>query len=161
MSIYDFVINDYSNNEVDFKQFKGKVLLIVNTATKCLYTKQYDSLVALYNKYKDQGFEILDFPCNQFFHQAPGDITDIHNTCLLRFDIKFTQFQKIDVNGKNEHPLYKFLKSNVKNGSDKKIKWNFTKFLVSKGGEVLYRFEPKITPSEIEPYIVELLNVKG
>ena len=106
MSIYDFKVSDYKGNEVSLDQYKGKVLLIVNTATKCGFTPQYDALQDLYDEFKEKGFEILDFPCNQFFHQAPGSSEEIHDACVLRFLIEFPQFEKIDVNGKNEHPLY-------------------------------------------------------
>lgn len=157
MKIYDFKANDYSGKEVSLDQFKGKVLLIVNTATKCGFTPQYDELEELYGKYKDQGFEILDFPCNQFFKQAPGSSEEIHNACVLRFAIAFPQFEKIDVNGKNEHPLYKFLKENCPVNKGKKIKWNFTKFLVDREGNVVNRFEPTAKPKSFEEDIKKLL----
>ena len=112
--IYDFIVKDYKGQDVDLSKYKNKVLLVVNTATKCGFTKQYDGLEELYKKYHDQGFEILDFPCNQFLAQAPGTSLDIHEACVLRFAINFPQFDKIHVNGKNEHPLYTYLKSNVK-----------------------------------------------
>ena len=109
MTIYDFKIKDYKGNEIDLNNFKGKVILIVNTATKCGFTKQYDELVPLYKKYKDQGFEILDFPCNQFFKQAPGTSQEIHDACVMRFALDFTQCEKIDVNGPHAHPLFSYL----------------------------------------------------
>ncbi len=157
MSIYEYKANDYKGNEVSLEQYKGKVLLIVNTATKCGFTPQYTELEELYAKYKDQGFEILDFPCNQFFAQAPGSSEDIHSACVLRFNIKFSQFEKIDVNGRKEHPLYRFLKDNCPVNKGKNIKWNFTKFLVDKEGNVVNRFEPTAKPSEFEDKIKELL----
>lgn len=157
MKIYDFKANDYSGKEVSLDQFKGKVLLVVNTATKCGFTPQYNELEELYGKYKDQGFEILDFPCNQFFKQAPGSSEEIHNACVLRFAIAFPQFEKIDVNGKNEHPLYKFLKENCPVNKGKKIKWNFTKFLVDREGNVVNRFEPTAKPKSFEEDIKKLL----
>lgn len=156
-NIYDFKVKDYKGNEVSLERYKGKVLLIVNTATKCGFTSQYTELEELYKKYKDQGFEILDFPCNQFFAQAPGTSLDIHEGCVLRFAIEFPQFEKIKVNGKDEHPLYTFLKANDKANPNKKIKWNFTKFLVSRDGEVLKRFAPSDKPRDLEQYIVEVL----
>lgn len=156
-TIYDFKVNDYKGEEVSLSKYKGKVLLIVNTATKCGFTKQYDGLQDLYRKYKNLGLEILDFPCNQFFSQAPGTSLEIHEGCVLRFAIGFPQFEKIDVNGKNEHPLYAYLKDNVIGEPNKRIKWNFTKFLVDREGNIIKRFEPKDSPSEIEPFIKELL----
>ena len=158
MNIYDFTVKDYKGNEVSLSTYKNKVLLIVNTATKCGFTKQYDALEALYKKYEQQGLEILDFPCGQFFNQAPGTSEEIHDACVLRFAIEFPQFEKINVNGKNEIPLYRYLKDNVVNGSKNNIKWNFTKFLVDRTGNVVYRFEPSTTPEEIEDKIIELLN---
>lgn len=157
MSIYDYKALSYKGEEVSLNEYKGKVLLVVNTATKCGFTPQYDELEALYAKYKDQGFVILDFPCNQFFRQAPGTDEEIHNTCVLRFNIAFPQFAKIDVNGKNEHPLYTFLKENCPVNQGKKIKWNFTKFLVDREGNVVNRFEPTVKPNEFEEDILKLL----
>lgn len=157
MTIYDFKVKDYKGNEIDLNNFRGKVILIVNTATKCGFTKQYDELVPLYKKYKDQGFEILDFPCNQFFKQAPGTSQEIHDACVMRFALDFTQCEKIDVNGKNEHPLYRFLKDNCPINTGKNIKWNFTKFLVNRDGKIVNRFEPKENPYSFEDKIIELL----
>ena len=157
MSIYDFKALSYKGEEVSLSEFKGKVLLIVNTATKCGFTPQYDELEALYAKYKDQGFVILDFPCNQFFHQAPGTDEEIHNACVLRFNIAFPQFAKIDVNGEKEHPLYTYLKANCQVNTGKKIKWNFTKFLVDKEGNIVNRFEPTAKPTDFEEDIKKLL----
>ena len=157
MSIYDYKALSYKGEEVSLNEYKGKVLLVVNTATKCGFTPQYDDLEALYAKYKDQGFVILDFPCNQFFRQAPGTDEEIHNACVLRFNIAFPQFAKIDVNGKNEHPLYTFLKENCPVNQGKKIKWNFTKFLVDREGNVVNRFEPTVKPNEFEEDIQKLL----
>ena len=155
--IYDFKANDYKGNEVSLSEYKGKVLLIVNTATKCGFTPQYTELEELYGKYKEQGFVILDFPCNQFFHQAPGTGEEIHNACVLRFNIAFPQFEKIDVNGKEEHPLYRYLKDNCPVKKGKNIKWNFTKFLVDREGNVVDRFEPTEKPKEFEEKIQKLL----
>ena len=157
MSLYEFKANDYRGNEISLEQFKGKVLLIVNTATKCGFTPQYNELEELYGKYKEQGFEILDFPCNQFFRQAPGTGEEIHTACVLRFNIKFTQFEKIEVNGDKQHPLYKYLKENCPDRTGKAIKWNFTKFLVDREGNIVHRFEPTQKPSEFEEEIKKLL----
>lgn len=157
MSIYDFKANDYKGNEVSLEEYKGKVLLIVNTATKCGFTPQYNELEELYAKYKDQGFVILDFPCNQFFRQAPGTSEEIHSACVLRFNIAFPQFEKIEVNGDKEHPLYTFLKANCPVNAGKKIKWNFTKFLVDREGNVVNRFEPTAKPNSLEADIQKLL----
>ena len=157
MAIYDFKVNDYKGNPVDLNEYKGKVLLIVNTATKCGFTPQYDELEALYGKYKDQGFVVLDFPCNQFFRQAPGSSEEIHTACVLRFNIAFPQFEKIEVNGDKEHPLYRYLKDNCPVNKGKKIKWNFTKFLVDREGNIVNRFEPTAKPSEFEEEIKKLL----
>lgn len=158
MSIYDFVVNDYTGKPVKLEQYKGKVLLIVNTATKCGFTSQYDALEAMYAKYKDQGFEILDFPCNQFFKQAPGTSQEIHDACVLRFMIAFPQFEKIDVNGKNESPLYKYLKENCSVNNGKKIRWNFTKFLVDRDGNIVDRFEPAQTPESFDDKVHQLVS---
>ena len=146
-------MKDYEGKDVPLSKFKGKVLLIVNTATKCGFTPQYTELMELYDKYQAQGFEILDFPCNQFFKQAPGSVADIHQTCLMKWQIKFPQFDKIDVNGKNEHPLYKYLKDNCPVDTGKKIKWNFTKFLVDREGNIINRFGPSAKPSSFEEEI--------
>lgn len=156
MSIYDFKVKDMFNEDVDMAEYKGKALLIVNTATGCGFTPQYEGLEALYKKYKDQDFEILDFPCNQFGHQAPGSDQEIREFCTAKYDVSFRQFKKIDVNGKEEEPLYTYLKSQ-KGGLFKKIKWNFTKFLVDKEGNVVERFGPTTKPEDIEDKIKEVL----
>lgn len=181
-TIYDFTITDNKGQEVKLSQYKGKVLLIVNTATKCGFTPQYNDLDALYDAYAPMGFEILDFPCNQFGGQAPGTDEEIHNFCVMRFDTKFPRFRKIDVNGANELPLYTFLKSqkgfagfnpqhpltkilhsmfskadaDYVNKPD--IKWNFTKFLIDKQGNVVERFEPTATEEDLAPAIEKLLK---
>ena len=158
MSIYDFTMNDYKGNPVSFKEYEGKVLLIINTATKCGFTPQYDGLQALYDKYKDEGFVILDFPCNQFLAQAPGSGEDIHSACVLRFNIKFPQFEKIKVNGKDAHPLFVYLTSQNPDNKVKKVKWNFTKFLIGRDGQFLARFEPTDKPEDFENSIKEALE---
>ena len=158
MNIFDFKANDYKGNEVDLKQYQGQVILVVNTATRCGFTPQYNGLEALYEKYKDQGFVILDFPCNQFLAQAPGTGEDIHSACVLRFGTKFPQFEKIKVNGKDAHPLFVYLTSQNEEGKIKKVKWNFTKFLIGRDGSFLNRYEPTVKPEEIEADIVKALG---
>lgn len=153
MTIYDFTVKDIKMNEVNLSKYEGKVLLIVNTATGCGFTPQYEGLQDLYEKYNQQGFEILDFPCNQFMFQAPGSEEKIVDFCQSRYGVTFDQFAKIRVNGSKEEPLYKFLKSQ-KEGS---IKWNFTKFLVDRNGNVIERYAPTVKPEEIEGKIKELL----
>ena len=166
--IYDFKVKDMDGKEVSLSEYKGKVLLIVNTATKCGFTPQYEELQALYEKYKDKGLMILDFPCNQFGGQAPGDIASIHEFCTSKYNTTFPQFDKVDVNGNEQSPLFAFLKSKQAfkgfgNGQQAKfmdemlkkqdpdyaskpdIKWNFTKFLVDSKGEVVARFEPTVS----------------
>ncbi len=157
MTIYDYIVKDNKGNDVSLSEYKGKVLLIVNTATKCGFTNQYSGLQELYKKYQEQGLEILDFPCNQFLFQAPGSAEEISNFCTGRFGIKFKQFAKIKVNGKDEEPLYTYLKSADKENPGKRIKWNFTKFLVNRSGEVVERFSSKIKPEDLEDKIKELL----
>ena len=146
-SIYDFTVKDDAGKDVSLAEYKGKVLLIVNTATRCGFTPQYKDLEPLYQKYHAQGFEILDFPCNQFGQQAPGSIQEIHSFCTANFDIHVPQFDKIDVNGENAHPLYTWLKSQAGGGD---IKWNFTKFLVGRDGKVIKRYESRDQIAAIE-----------
>lgn len=181
-SIYDYTVKDDAGNDVSLSTYKGKVLLIVNTATKCGFTPQYKDLQALYEKYRTQGLEILDFPCNQFGSQAPGTIQEIHQFCTANFAIQFPQFDKIEVNGPNESPLYTYLKSQKgfggfdlndqtgnkldkmfsKNDPDyaknSNIKWNFTKFLVSRDGKVLKRYEPSDKMANVEADVCMELN---
>ena len=157
MTVYDFVMTDAAGAEVSLADYKGKVLLIVNTATGCGFTPQYNALEALYEKYKDQGFEILDFPCNQFGEQAPGTDAEITEFCTINFGVSFKQFSKIDVNGENEAPLYTYLKTQKGGILGTKIKWNFTKFLVDREGNVVERYAPTVTPDRIEPRIKDLL----
>ncbi len=157
MSVYDFVMRDAQGNDVNLADYKGKVLLIVNTATGCGFTPQYEGLEELYEKYKDQGFEILDFPCNQFAGQAPGTDEEIVSECKMRFNVSFKQFSKIEVNGDNAAPLYKYLKEEQKGAMGSRIKWNFTKFLVTRDGQVIARFSPIVTPEKMEEDIVKLL----
>ena len=154
--IYDFVVKQ-KGSDVSLSEFKGKVLLIVNTATRCGFTPQYTGLEALYEKYNEKGFEILDFPCNQFMFQAPGTDEDINEFCSLNYNTKFPRFSKVKVNGKDEEPLFRFLKDNAPENTGKNVKWNFTKFLVDKEGNVVHRFEPTDTPESTEKSIEELL----
>lgn len=158
MNIYDFKVINNKGEEVSLSKYKGKVLLIVNTATGCGFTPQYKGLEDLYNKYKDQGLEILDFPCNQFGHQAPGTDEEINSFCTLNYDTTFPRFKKIDVNGENASPLYRWLKKEKGGIFGNAIKWNFTKFLVDKTGKVVERYAPTTPPSKIEGKIRELLK---
>ncbi len=146
-SIYDFKVKNDAGEEVSLADFKGKMLLIVNTATRCGFTPQYKDLEALYEKYKGQGLEILDFPCNQFGQQAPGTIQEIHQFCTANYNIQFPQYDKIEVNGENAHPLYAWLKTQTGSGD---IKWNFTKFLVGRDGKVIKRYESRDQVATIE-----------
>ena len=180
-NVFDFTVKDRRGNDVSLTEYKGKVLLIVNTATRCGFTPQYEELETLYKNYKDQGLEILDFPCNQFGEQAPGTEEEIHQFCTLNFGTEFPQFKKIEVNGENESPLFTYLKAergfkgfdlNHKIGalldkmlgeadpdyaSKPDIKWNFTKFLIDREGNVVERYEPTTDIAIIEEKIKELL----
>ena len=151
--IYQFSVLDGQGDSVSLAQYRGKVLLVVNTATQCGYTPQYTDLQRIYDNYKEQGFVILDFPCNQFGNQAPGSYDDIHDYCTGTYHITFPQFAKINVNGVNASPLYVWLKSK-KPGN---IKWNFTKFLINREGEVVERFEPETSMTKVETAIQEEL----
>ncbi len=157
MTVYDFTVKDMSGNDVSLSQYKGKVLLIVNTATGCGFTPQYEGLQKLYDAHKDKGLEILDFPCNQFANQAPGTIDEINSFCTLNYGTTFPRFAKVDVNGSSESPLYKYLKKQKKGTLGARIKWNFTKFLIDREGNVVQRYAPADTPESIEKDIVALL----
>lgn len=159
MQIYDFSVHDAKGEEVALADYKGKVLLIVNTASKCGFTGQYEGLESLYSELKDEGLEVLGFPCNQFGGQEPGSDQEIQEFCKLSFGVKFPVFSKVEVNGENAHPLYEFLKSEALGilGS-KSIKWNFTKFLVDRNGKVVKRFSPKDKPEKIKNEIVKLIK---
>ena len=180
-NVLDFTVKDRKGNDVALREYSGKVLLIVNTATRCGFTPQYEELEALYKEYKDKGLEILDFPCNQFGNQAPGTDEEIHSFCTLNFGTEFPQFKKIEVNGENEHPLFTFLKKekgfegfdlnhpigkildemmtkvNPDYAKSDSIKWNFTKFLIDREGNVVARFEPTHDIKLIEEAIKKLL----
>lgn len=178
MNVYDFTVPDYKEQSVSLSDYKGKVLLIVNTATHCGYTPQYEGLEALYRKYRDQGFEILDFPSNQFMGQAPGSNQEIHDYIQSKYAPTFRMFAKADVNGRTTTPLYKWLKSEgpkemstppsgsfrkrlkrlIRSLSGKEIKWNFTKFLVDRNGNVVARFSPTFLPEALSPHIEALLR---
>ncbi len=157
-SVYDFTANTIDGQSIKLDAYKGKTLLIVNVASKCGFTPQYKGLEALYRQYKDKGFEILGFPCDQFGHQEPGDESQIKEFCSLTYDVDFPMFAKIKVNGDDAHPLYKFLKNEEKGilGTTA-IKWNFTKFLVDKTGKVLKRYGSMDTPESIDKDVAPLL----
>lgn len=157
MSIYNYKVKGKDGAEISMKDYEGKVLLIVNTATGCGFTPQFDGLQDLYEKYQSQGFEILDFPCNQFGNQAPGSDEEITDFCNSRYGITFKQFAKIDVNGEKEEPLYTFLKAQKGGFMGSNVKWNFTKFLVDREGNVVARFAPTKTPEAIEAEVEKLL----
>lgn len=160
-TIYDFKALTTDGKELDFKQFKGKVLLIVNTASKCGFTSQFAGLEELNQKYKDKGLVILGFPCNQFANQDPGSNEEILNFCRVNYGVSFQMMKKIDVNGDNAIPLYKFLKEKTKNIMTDNIKWNFTKFLVSSDGSVIKRYAPTVKPSRLEKEIEAMLLVEA
>ncbi|WP_341877273.1 glutathione peroxidase [Defluviitalea saccharophila] len=176
MKIYDYTVKKVDGSEVSLRDYEGKVLLIVNTATGCGFTPQYEGLEMLYKKYKDRGFEILDFPCNQFLNQAPGTNEEIVSFCKTNFNTSFETFAKIEVNGENADPLYKILKheapKDIDNGqmeglreklkgkfsvAENEIQWNFTKFLIDREGNVAGRFAPTVSPEELEGHIEKLL----
>lgn len=178
MTIYDFKVKDAQKNEISMDSYRGKVLLIVNTATGCGFTPQYEALENLYKKYKDEGLEILDFPCNQFLNQAPGTDEEIVEFCQLNYGVSFKTFSKIDVNGSNADPLYTFLKNATPSDKENEetssfmkvlkdlgqsiigsnIKWNFTKFLIDRNGNVVGRYSPTYKPENMEARIEELLK---
>lgn len=157
-SIYELKANNINGEEVSFNDYNGKVLLIVNVASKCGFTPQYKGLEDLYKKFKDKGVEVLGFPCNQFGSQEPGDENEIQKFCSLTYDVSFPMFSKVDVNGDNTHPIFQYLKSE-KPGvlGTEMIKWNFTKFLVDRKGNVLERFAPKETPESLVKKIEGIL----
>ena len=157
-TIYDFAALTNRGVEKSFADYRGKVLLIVNTASKCGFTPQYKELEALYQKYKDAGLVVIGFPCDQFAHQEPGTDTEIEQFCQINFGVTFPLMKKIEVNGENEHPIYTFLKVQVGDCFGRNIKWNFTKFLVSRDGSVIKRYAPATQPMKIEKDIVEMLK---
>ncbi len=155
MELYDITVKDAKHNDIPLSDYRGKALLIVNTATRCGFTPQYDGLQKLYDAYRDKGFEVLDFPCNQFMRQAPGSEEEIASFCQLNFGITFKLFEKIEVNGKKESPLFTWLKEKAGGG---RVKWNFTKFLVDRTGNVVGRFNSKDKPEIIAPAIEKVLG---
>ena len=157
-SLYDFTVSDQADQPVSLKDYKGKVVLIVNTATGCGLTPQYQGLQELYDKYKDQGFEILDFPCNQFMGQAPGNAEEINSFCTLNYHTTFPRFAKIKVNGKEAEPLFDWLKKEKSGPLEARIEWNFAKFLINREGKVVERFSSKTDPLKMEEAINTLLN---
>ncbi len=179
MSVYDFTVKAQDGSDVELSQFEGKVILVVNTATGCGFTPQYDELQDIYEELHDEGLEILDFPCNQFGEQAPGEDGEIHDFCTGRYGITFPQYSKIDVNGENAIPLYKWITTNTKfagfNGPMKlilapiakkmdkdykkngNIKWNFTKILIDRQGEIVARFEPTASLADVKNKIKEVM----
>lgn len=157
MGIYDFTVLNTKKEPVSLAEYKGKVLLVVNTATGCGFTPQYEGLEALYKKYEGQGFVVLDFPCNQFAGQAPGTEEEIVNFCQLKYDVTFPQFAKIKVNGNEADPLYKWLKKQKGGLLGSAIKWNFTKFLIDREGNVIERYAPTTKLEDIEKDILKLL----
>ena len=157
MKIYDFTVKGRAGEDVSLADYKGKVLLVVNTATGCGFTPQYEGLQKLYDSHQDKGFEILDFPCNQFANQAPGTNDEIQSFCTLNYGTTFPRFAKIDVNGKNASDLFKFLKKEKGSVLGSSIKWNFTKFLIDREGNVVKRFAPTDMPESIESDILALL----
>ena len=157
MGLYDFTVKDIRGKDVSLAEYRGKVLLIVNTATGCGFTPQYEGLEALYRELNGQGFEILDFPCNQFGHQAPGTEEEIVSFCKLRYDVSFPQFKKIEVNGDKESPLYTWLKKQKGGVLGSAIKWNFTKFLIDREGKVIARFEPTVDMKEVRDAVAAAL----
>ncbi len=180
-TVYDFTVKDRKGNEVRLSEYAGKVLLIVNTATGCGFTPHYDPLEAMYREFRERGFEILDFPCNQFANQAPGDAEEIHSFCTMKFGTEFPQFAKIDVNGENADPLFVYLAeekpfngfgkglknaalgkfaamNNKKYGDKTNIGWNFTKFLIDREGRVVARFEPTTDMQEVKAAVAAELE---
>lgn len=157
-SVYEFTANNIMGLPQSLESYRGKVLLIVNTASKCGFTPQYEGLQELYEQYHDQGFEILGFPCNQFMNQEPGSAEEIQEFCLVNYGVTFPMFDKVEVNGPDAHPLFVYLKKQAPGAlGTKAIKWNFTKFLIDRDGNVLQRFASNVDPKEIAPRIADLL----
>lgn len=159
MTIYDFSAKDIQGKDRDLSEFKGKVMLVVNTASKCGFTPQFEGLESMYKELHEQGLEILGFPCNQFAQQDKGSDSEIAGFCMKNYGVSFPMFSKVEVNGEGEHPLYGYLKAEARGilGS-KRIKWNFTKFLVNQEGKVIKRFAPTAKPEDIKKHVVALLN---
>ncbi len=158
MNFYDFQAKKINGQEVSMEDYKGKIVVVVNTASKCGFTPQYKELEELYQEYKGKGVEIIGFPCNQFGKQESGSNEEIKEFCQINYGVSFNMFEKIDVNGKNAHPIYNYLKGEAKGLLSNEIKWNFTKFLVDADGNVLKRYAPTVSPLKIKDDIEELLN---
>jgi glutathione peroxidase len=158
-NIYEFTAKTIDGQAEQLERYRGDVLLVVNVASQCGFTPQYAGLEALYRKYRERGFAVLGFPCDQFGHQEPGDASEIREFCSLKYDVTFPLFAKIEVNGSGAHPLYRFLKS-ARRGilGTKAIKWNFTKFLVDREGRVVRRFGPMVKPERIKGAVERLLG---
>jgi len=156
-NIYDFSVLDAQGNLKSLAQYQGKLILVVNTASKCGFTPQYKELQALYETWREKGLEILAFPCNQFGQQEPGSDAEIQQFCQRNYGLTFPVLAKIEVNGENAHPLYQYLRSQTKGTLSDNIQWNFTKFLIDQNGNVFKRYEPKVTPQEIGREIERLL----
>jgi glutathione peroxidase len=156
-SFYDFKAKTLGGKEISMEEYKGKTVLVVNTASKCGLTPQFEGLEALYRKYSDKGLVILGFPCNQFANQEPGDEKSIAEGCLLNYGVTFPMFSKIDVNGSDAHPLYKYLKSELPGFLSSRIKWNFTKFLIDSEGRPVKRFSSSTEPGKIDIYLQKIL----
>ena len=154
---YDFTASDIKGKSISMESFKGKVVVVVNTASKCGLTPQFEGLEKIYQKYKDQGLVILGFPCNQFGGQEPGTANQIEEFCQLNYGVSFPMFAKIDVNGKEAHPIFKYLKSELGGFLFDDIKWNFTKFVIDRNGKPVERFRPTAEPTELESTIQKLL----
>ncbi len=172
MSFYDYTVLDRKGNEVSLKEYEGKVVMVVNTATGCGFTPQYEPIEKMYEDLHEQGFEVLDIPCNQFANQAPGSDDDIHQFCTLKYNTQFPQMKKADINGENEIPLYKFLKEEqpfkgkgkmkmlglLAKAKGNDIRWNFTKFIVDREGKVVARFEPIEKMEKVRAFVEDLLK---
>ncbi|MCF7927091.1 MAG: glutathione peroxidase [Candidatus Izimaplasma sp.] len=158
MSVYDYEVESMSDHKILLEKYKGKVLLIVNTASKCGYTPQFDSLQGLYESYNDEGFEILGFPCNQFLHQDPENNEKILEFCQVNYGVSFPMFKKLKVKGKDIHPLFDYLVNNSPDYTGKKVKWNFEKFLIDSAGNIIKRYRSKVVPEDIEKDIKKLLT---
>lgn len=158
MTFYNFEANNIKGETISMKEYEGKIVVVVNTASKCGFTPQYEALETLYQKYKDQGLVVLGFPCNQFANQEPGSSAEIEEFCQINYGVTFPLFEKIDVNGKKTHPIFKFLKSELSGGIfGSAIKWNFTKFVIDRQGVPLKRFSPTTKPEKMEKTIQQLL----
>lgn len=157
-SFYQFKATSLQGKEISMEEYKGKTVLVVNTASKCGLSPQFEGLEALNQKYKDKGLVILGFPCNQFGNQEPGDEKSISEGCVINYGVSFQMFSKVDVNGDSAHPMYKYLKKQLSGFLGSRIKWNFTKFLIDSNGKPVKRFSPTTKPAEIEKYLQSILN---